>query len=60
MYFEYFPQTLYTLDDGTTVKVVTNIFLRNVINDEIKNNLSLFDEYDVIDGESPEIVSNKF
>lgn len=60
MYFEYFPLTLYTLDDGTTVKVVTNIFLRNVINDNIKNNLSLFDEYDIIDGETPEIVSQKF
>ena len=60
MYFEYFPLTLYTLDDGTTLKVVTNIFLRNVIGDNIKNNLSLFDEYDIIDGETPEIVSTKF
>jgi len=60
MYFEYFPYTLYTLDDGTTVKLVTNIFIRNIINDEIKNNLSLFDEYDIVDGETPEIVSYKF
>jgi hypothetical protein len=60
MYFEYFPLTLYTLDDGTTVEVVTNIFLRNVINEEIKNNLSLFDEYDIVDGETPEILSHKF
>lgn len=60
MYFEYFPLTLYTLDNGTTVKIVTNIFTRNVINDNVKNNLSLFDEYDIIDGETPEIVSQKF
>lgn len=60
MYFQYFPFTLYTLDDGTTVNYITNIFLRNVIDDEIKNNLSLFDEYDILDGETPEILSFKF
>lgn len=60
MYFEYFPLTLYTLDDRTTVQVVTNIFLRNVISEEIRNNFSLFDEYDIIDGETPEILAHKF
>ena len=28
--------------------------------DELKNNLSLFDEYDVKDGETPELVADKF
>lgn len=60
MYFEYFPPTLYTLDDKTTVNLVTNIFLRNVISEDVKNNYSLYDEYDVIDGETPEILSQKF
>jgi hypothetical protein len=60
MYFEYFPTTLYTLDDRTTVQLVTNIFLRNVINEDIKKNLSLFDEYDIKDGETPELLSFKF
>jgi len=60
MYFEKFPQTLYSLDDRTSVQVVTNILQRVIIKDTIKNNLSLFDEYDIIDGETPEIVAHKF
>lgn len=60
MYFGYFPLTLYSLDDGTTANLVTNILLRNVVNDSIKSNLSIFDEYDIIDGETPEVVSFKF
>lgn len=60
MYFKSFPLTYYSVDDGANVKVVTNITLRAVINDEVKNNLSLFDEYDIKDGETPEIVSDKF
>lgn len=59
MYFDQFPLTYYTLDDKTTVQVIRNILLRVVFNDEIKNNLSIFDEYDVTDGETPEIVASK-
>ena len=60
MYFEQFPYTYYSFDGGKTSKVITNILLRNVINSEIKNNLSLFDEYDIVDGETPEILADKF
>lgn len=60
MYFQKFPQTLYSLDDRKSVQVVTNILQRVIIKDGIKNNLSLFDEYDIIDGETPEIVAHKF
>lgn len=60
MYFEKFPQTFYSLDDRKSIQVVTNIMQRVVIKDMIKNNLSLFDEYDIIDGETPEIVAHKF
>ena len=60
MYFEKFPTTFYTLDDQKTVQIVRNIFLRLNINENIKNNLSLYDEYDVLDGETPEIVADKF
>lgn len=59
-YFEKFPETLYSLDDRKTVQVVTNITARAIVSDTIRNNLSLFYEYDVIDGETPEIVSDKF
>lgn len=60
MYFENFPLTYYSLDDIKSVQVVTNILLRVVFNDSIKNNLSLFDEYDIREGDTPEIVADLF
>lgn len=60
MYFERFPKTLYSLDDRDTVQVVTNISLRVALSDEIKNNLSVYDEYDIKDGETPEILADIF
>lgn len=60
MYFEKFPTTYYTLDNQQSIQIVRNIFLRISINDNIKNNLSLFDEYDVPDGETPEIIADRF
>ncbi len=60
MYFKSFPYTLYSLDDISTVQVVTNITARVTLSDEVKTNLSLFDEYDIKDGETPEIIADKF
>ena len=60
MYFKSFPYTFYSLDDASTVQVVTNITNRVALSDEIKNNLSLFEEYDIKDGETPELVADKF
>jgi hypothetical protein len=60
MYFKSFPYTFYSLDDTSTVQVVTNITTRVTLSEEVKTNLGLFDEYDVKDGETPELVANKF
>lgn len=60
MYFETLPKTFYSLDDGDTTQIVTNIFLRFVFSEEVKNNLTLYELYNVVDGETPEIVSDKF
>lgn len=60
MYFKNTPLTLYSLDNGQSVQLVTSIFYRAVIDDKVKNNYSLYDEYDVIDGETPEILADKF
>lgn len=57
MYFSKFPYTLYSLDDRKTVKVITNILRRVKIDDYVKNNLSLYDEYDIKDGDTPEILA---
>lgn len=60
MYFSKFPVTLYSLDDKASVQTVRNILLRNKINDDVKNNFAIYDEYDIMDGETPEIVAHKF
>jgi hypothetical protein len=60
MYFKSFPYTFYSLDDTSTVQVVTNITTRVTLSEEVKTNLGLFDEYDIRDGETPELVANKF
>jgi hypothetical protein len=60
MYFKSFPYTLYSLDDISTVQVVTNITNRASLSDEVKANLSLYDEYDIKDGDTPELVADKF
>jgi hypothetical protein len=60
MYFKSFPYTYYSLDDTSTVQVVTNITARTNISDELKTNLGLYDEYDIKDGETPELVADKF
>ncbi len=59
MYFKSFPYTFYSLDNTTTVQVVTNITNRVALSDEVKQNLSLFDEYDIKDGETPELLADK-
>lgn len=60
MYFQRFPRTYYTLDDLNSVQLVTNIMVRVIFSDEIKNNLSVYDEYDIRDGETPEILADIF
>jgi len=60
MYFKSFPYTYYSLDDASTVQVVTNITNRVTLSEEVKTNLGLYDEYDIKDGETPELVASKF
>tara|TARA_R110000868_G_scaffold12505_3_gene59738 strand:+ start:1646 stop:2335 length:690 start_codon:yes stop_codon:yes gene_type:complete len=60
MYFQNFPYTYYSLDNTRTVQVVTDITNRAVISDEVKTNLGLYDEYDIKDGETPELVADRF
>lgn len=62
MYFKQFPQFLYDFNygDRTKTSIVKDI-TRNVrFRKDILENVTLFDEYDIIDGETPEIISEKF
>ena len=60
-YFSHFPKIYYdAVQDGTTSpKLVTDILRRVKVRDGIKNEVSTFDKYQVIAGETPEIISYK-
>lgn len=60
MYFEKFPYTFYSLDDLRTVQFVQNWLLRVKFTDELKTKYALYDEYDILDGETPEIIADRF
>lgn len=59
-YFSKLKKTLYSLDNRNSIQVVTDISKRAKISDEIKNNLSFFHDYIVKDGETPELLADKF
>lgn len=59
-YFAKFPLLGYTLDNGATYNIVSDILRRISVNPETKENYSLFEEYTIRDGETPEVVSFKF
>lgn len=63
MYFKDFPKFLYDFNygDGKTKTTIVADITRNVrIRKEILNNVTIFDEYDVQDGETPEIIAEKY
>jgi hypothetical protein len=62
MYFKDFPMFLYDFNYGDKVKTtVVKDITRNIrVRKEILSNISLYDEYDIIDGETPELISEKF
>ena len=64
MYFKEFPQFVYEFleaDGVTTRKTIITDITRNVrFRKEILSNIALYDEYDIIDGETPEIIAEKF
>ena len=60
MYFEMMPKLLLNLEGkGTTYKMVTDITTRISSSQEIRNNVFLYDYYDVMDGDTPEIIAHK-
>ena len=61
MYFANFPKIVYDFDlsNGVDYKIVTDI-TRNVrLRKQILENISLYDYYDIAEGETPEIISEK-
>lgn len=62
MYFSKFPQYLYDFNYGNKIKtsVVLDITRNIRFKRDILQNVTLYDEYDIVDGETPEIISEKF
>lgn len=60
MYFNKIPTILYpyTLNGEEVLKIVKDITFNVRFRKEILENITLYDEYDVREGETPEIVSN--
>jgi hypothetical protein len=59
MYFSYFPQGTYDLKGNGDEKLVTNLMLRVKVRSKVLNEASLYDLYDVPEGETPEITALK-
>lgn len=59
MYFASFPQISYSLDGGATSFIMTDIFRRVVTKDQNLVTAFSYDEYDVVDDETPEIVAHR-
>ena len=58
-YFNKFPLLNYSFDNGVTTKVAVDILKRIGFKDSIKNATELFTDYEVLDGETPEMVADK-
>lgn len=61
MYFDNFPTFLYDfkINGKTEYKLVKDITQNVRLRKEILSNVTLYDEYDIRDGETPEIISEK-
>ena len=61
MYFDEFPKFLYDFKYGNTTKTTVTIDItRNIrFRKELLENIALYDEYDIVDGETPEIIAEK-
>ena len=46
-YFETFPKLLYDIDNTKNFKLVTDIFRRIKVREQLKENAALFSKYDV-------------
>ena len=59
MYFANFPVILYDSVGNGDFKYVTNLLKRIGVRAKVKTNISVFDTYDVKEGETPEMIADK-
>ena len=58
-YFSKFPKLFYSYDAFNTAELVTNIMARFSLEQATKENTAVYYEYDVTEGDTPEIVASK-
>ena len=59
MYFSYFPQIVYDIKGDNEFKIVTNILKRLSLRKEIIDSTTVFNLYDVQEGETPESLADE-
>lgn len=59
-FFANFPKNPYTMPGQSSTVIATNIFKRFRPVPSVLTNISIYYTYDIIDGDKPEIVSQKF
>lgn len=62
MYFTNFPKIFYDFQQdttSTTLQILTDITTNVRIRKEVLENITLYDEYDIKEGETPEIIAEK-
>ncbi len=59
MYFANFPNIVYDSVGNDDFKIVTNLLRRVSLRAKVREDVLLFDRYDVREGETPEIIADK-
>lgn len=60
-YFNFFPKTVYSLaNTATSLDAVTNIIARFGFESTLKDNYSVFYQYEIQDGDTPEVIARKY
>ena len=59
-FFNYFPKTVYSLDNTNNVDTVTSIVSRFSFENSFRDNTSVYYEYNIQDSDTPEIIASKF
>ena len=60
MYFNSFPKILYTVDNGASYQLVTDITERIILSSSVLNNVSAYSNYVIKEGETPDHVADNF
>ena len=58
-YFKFFPETSYKFGNESTPDVFRNISIYADVIDQVKDNLTVYENYNILDGERPDNVSQK-